>query len=200
MNTIRTLRQLIETGALGINPDTPVTLGFEYNEDVMHYNDDYQDGVFCNSDIASMLLDFLTTGVDKHMLDGAIQTAIEESEYVEKEEGYFFDEEGNEYDLSEACEKLGLVQAGHDDFDEDEAWSAVSSKMTFVPDDLSEAVQYDYYEFGIDTSLTQYDHKRGSFTVSLDLNTTAGQLLETSYDFSGFRISVNTSVATLTLK
>ena len=92
------------------------------------------------------------------------------------------------------------ISEDDDDFDEDEAWSAVSSKMTFVPDDLSEAVQYDYYEFGIDTSLTQYDHKRGSFTVSLDLNTTAGQLLETSYDFSGFRISVNTSVATLTLK
>ena len=64
MNTINTLRQLIETGALGINPDTPVTLGFEYDEDVMHYNDDYQEDVFSNSDVASMLLDFLTTGVD----------------------------------------------------------------------------------------------------------------------------------------
>ncbi len=197
MNTINTLRQLIETGALGINPDTPVTLGFEYDEDVMHYNDDYQDEVFYNSDVASMLLDFLTTGVDKHMLDGAIQTAIEESENVEHE-GYFVDAEGDEYDFNEACEKLGLVT--DEDGDEAVNWAEVTSQMTFIPDDISEAVRYDYYEFGIDTSLTQYDHKRGNFSISLDLNTTAGALLETSYNFSGFRITLDTEVASLTLK
>ena len=197
MNTINTLRQLIETGALGINPDTPVTLGFEYDEDVMHYNDDYQDGVFYNSDIASMLLDFMTTGVDKHMLDGTIQTAIEESEHIERE-GYFVDSEGDEYDFSEACEKLGLVT--DEDADEDANWTEVTAQMMFVPDDISEAVQYDYYEFGIDTSLTQYDHKRGCFSISLDLSTTAGALLETSYNFSGFRITLETEVASLTLK
>ena len=81
MNTINTLRTLIETGALGINPDTPVTLGFEYSEDVAHYNDDYQSEVFYNSDVSTMLLEFLTTGVDQHMLEGAIKTAIEESDY-----------------------------------------------------------------------------------------------------------------------
>jgi len=197
MNTINTLRQLIETGALGINPDTPVTLGFEYDEDVMHYNDDYQDGVFCNSDVASMLLDFLTTGVDKHMLDGAIATAIEESEYVERE-GYFVDSEGDEYSFEEACQKLGLVT--DEDADGDGNWAEATTRMTFIPDDISEAVQYDYYEFGIDTSLTQYDHKRGCFTISLDLDTTAGALLETSYDFSGFRVTLDTEVASLTLK
>ena len=197
MNTINTLRQLIETGALGINPDTPVTLGFEYDEDVMHYNDDYHDEVFYNSDVSSMLLDFLTTGVDKHMLDGAIQTAIEESEYVEHE-GYFVDAEGDEYDFNEACEKLGLVT--DEDGDEAVNWAEVTAQMTFIPDDISEAVRYDYYEFGIDTSLTQYDHKRGCFSISLDLNTTAGALLETSYNFSGFRITLDTEVASLTLK
>ena len=93
MNTINTLRQLIETGALGINPDTPVALGFEYAEDVMHYNDDYQTDVFDNSDIYFMLQEFLTTGVDKHMLDNAIASAIEQSDYVDHT-GYFFDEEG----------------------------------------------------------------------------------------------------------
>ena len=141
MNTINTLRQLIETGALGINPDTPVTLGFEYDEDVMHYNDDYHDEVFYNSDVASMLLDFLTTGVDKHMLDGAIQSAIEESEYVEHE-GYFVDTEGDEYDFNEACEKLGLVT--DEDGDEAVNWAEVTAQMTFIPDDISEAVRYDY--------------------------------------------------------
>ena len=90
MNTINTLRQLIETGALGINPDTPVTLSYEYGEDVAHYYDDYQDEVFYNSDVASMLLDFLTTGVDKHMLDGVVAAAIADSEYIEHE-GYFID-------------------------------------------------------------------------------------------------------------
>ena len=197
MNTINTLRQLIETGALGINPDTPVTLGFEYAEEVMHYNDDYQEGVFSNSDVASMLLDFLTTGVDKHMLDGSIATAIEESEYVERE-GYFVDAEGEEYGFDEACQKLGIVT--DEDADEDGNWAEATTQMTFIPDDISEAVQYDYYEFGIDTSLTQYDHKRGCFTISLDLNTTAGSLLETSYNFSGFRITLDTEVASLTLK
>ena len=197
MNTIRTLRQLIETGALGINPDTPVTLSFEYDEDVMHYNDDYQDESFCNSDVASMLLDFLTTGVDKHMLDGKIATAIEESEYVERE-GYFVDAEGDEYSFEEACQKLGL--ATDEEADEDGSWAVATTQMTFIPDDISEAVQYDYYEFGIDTSLTQYDHKRGCFTISLDLSTTAGALLETSYDFGGFRVTLDTEVASLTLK
>ena len=50
------------------------------------------------------------------------------------------------------------------------------------------------------TSLEQYDYKRGCFTVSLDLNTTAGALLETSYNFSGFRVTLDTEVASLTLK
>ncbi len=197
MNTINTLRQLIETGALGINPDTPVTLSYEYGEDVAHYNDDYQDEVFYNSDVASMLLDFLTTGVDKHMLDGVVAAAIADSEYIEHE-GYFIDAEGDEYDFSEACEKLGLVT--DEDGDEAVNWDEVTSQMTFVPDDISEAIQYDYYEFGLDTSLEQYDYKRGYFTVSLDLSTTAGALLETSYNFSGFRITLDTEVASLTLK
>ena len=197
MNTINTLRQLIETGALGINPDTSVTLGFEYAEDVMHYNDDYQDGVFSNSDIYSMLQEFLTTGVDKHMLDGTIASAIDKSEYIERE-GYFVDNEGDEYSFDEACQKLGLVT--DEDADEDGNWAEATTQMMFIPDDISEAVQYDYYEFGIDTSLTQYDHKRGCFTISLDLNTTAGALLETSYNFSGFRITLDTEVASLTLK
>ena len=39
-NSITTLRELIKTGALGINPDTPVTLSYEYSEDVAHYTDD----------------------------------------------------------------------------------------------------------------------------------------------------------------
>jgi len=197
MNTINTLRQLIETGALGINPDTPVTLGFEYAEDVMHYNDDYQEGVFNNSDIYSMLQEFLTTGVDKHMLDGTIASAIDKSEYIERE-GYFIDAEGDEHNFDEACQKLGIVT--DEDADEDGNWAEATTQMTFIPDDISEAVQYDYYEFGIDTSLTQYDHKRGCFTISLDLNTTAGALLETSYNFSGFRVTLDTEVASLSLK
>jgi|TARA_R110000824_G_scaffold31704_4_gene102923 hypothetical protein len=197
MNTINTLRQLIETGALGINPDTPVTLGFEYAEDVMHYNDDYQEDVFNNSDIYSMLQEFLTTGVDQHMLDGTIASAIDKSEYIERE-GYFIDADGDEHNFDEACQKLGLVT--DEDADEDGNWGEATTQMTFIPDDISEAVQYDYYEFGIDTSLTQYDHKRGCFTISLDLNTTAGALLETSYNFSGFRITLDTEVASLTLK
>mgnify|MGYP001428237601 CR=1 FL=1 len=196
-NTINTLRELIKTGALGINPDTPVTLSYEYSEDVMHYNDDYQDDVFYNSDIYSMLTEFITSGVDKHMLDGAISTAVSDSEYVEHE-GYFVDAEGDEYDFNEACEKLGLVT--DEDGDDAVNWAEVTTQMTFIPDDISEAVRYDYYEFGIDTSLTQYDHKRGLFTLSLDLNTTASQLLETTYDFSGFKICVETDVANLELK
>ncbi len=197
VSTINTLRTLIETGALGINPDTRVTLGFEYSEDVMHYNDDYQDEVFTNSDISTMFQEFLSTGVDKYMLDGMIKTAIENSDYIENE-GYFIDDEGDEYGFEEACEKLGLVT--DEDADEDENWSTVSSQMTFVPDDMTEAITYEYYDFGIDTSLEQYDYKRGCFTVSLDLETTAGALLETSYDFSGFRVTLDTSVASLTLK
>ena len=52
----------------------------------------------------------------------------------------------------------------------------------------------------IESSVEQYDYKRGCYTISLDLNTTAGALLETSYDFSGFRITLDTEVASLTLK
>ena len=61
-STTNTLRELIRTGALGINPDTAVTLSYEYSEEVAHYNDDYQDGVFSSSGIAYMLSEFLTTG------------------------------------------------------------------------------------------------------------------------------------------
>lgn len=197
VNTINTLRQLIETGALGINPDTKVTLGYEYFEDVAHYNDDYQDEVFGSSDISNMMIEFLTTGVDKHMLGGSISSAILQSEHVERE-GYFVDESDDEYSFEEACEKIGLVT--DEDSDEDENWNQVTSQMTFVPDDISDAIQYDYYEFGLDTSLEQYDHKRGRFSINLDLNTTASALLETSYDFSGFKVSLNTDIATLTLK
>ena len=199
MNTINTLRKLIETGALGINSDTQVTLGFEYSDDVHHYTDDYQEDVFSNSDICSMVQEFLTTGVDEHMLDGKIASALSESEYVSRE-GYFIDEAGDEYDFTEACTSLGLEKEINDDWDEENAWEEVTSKMKFIPDDISEAIQYDYYEFGIDTSLTQYDHKRGLFTISMNLNTTAAALLETSYNFAGFKVTLDTDVASLTLK
>ena len=196
-STIDTLRELIKTGALGINPETPVTLSYEYAQEVMHYNDDYHDDVFYNSDIYNMMSDFITSGVDKHMLAGMISSAVNESEYIERE-GYFINGSGDEYSFEEACSELNLVT--DEDADEDENWSQVVSQMTFIPDDISEAVRYDYYEFGVDTSLTQYDHKRGLFTISLDLNTTASQLLETTYDFSGFKICLETEVANLDLK
>ena len=198
-STTNTLRELIKTGALGINPDTTVTLSYEYSEDVAHYNDDYQDGVFSSSGIAYMLTEFLTTGVDANMLGGKVQDAINESEYVERE-GYFVDSDGDEYDFTEAIAKLELTSEDSDDFDEDSVWAEVCSSMTFVPDDISEAVMYDYYEFGVDTSLEQYDYKRGCFTISLELETTAAALLETTYDFGEFTVELDTDVATLKLK
>jgi hypothetical protein len=197
-STINTLRELIKTGALGINPETPVTLSYEYSEDVMHYNDDYQDDVFYNSDIYNTMTEFITSGVDKHMLDGIISKAVNESDQIDRDAGYFINDSGDEYSFEEACSNLSLVT--DEDADEDENWNQVASKMTFVPEDISEAVRYDYYEFGVDTSLTQYDHKRGLFIISLDLNTTASQLLETTYDFSGFKICLETEVANLELK
>lgn len=198
-NSINTLRELIKTGALGINPETTVTLSYEYSEDVAHYNDDYQDDVFHSSDLFSMLTEFLTTGVDKNMLGGKIREAINESDNIERE-GYFVDDEGDEYDFSEAISKLSLTPEDSDDFDEDEAWDEVCAHMTFVPDDISQAVIYDYYEFGVDTSLEQYDYKRGCFTVSLELQTTAMALLETTYNFGDFSVELDTDAATLKLK
>lgn len=198
-STTNTLRELIKTGALGINPDTTVTLSYEYSEEVAHYNDDYQDGVFSSSGIAYMLSEFLTTGVDANMLDNKVRDAISNSEYVERE-GYFIDAEGDEYDFTEAINKLELPPEDSDGFDEDNTWAEVCSSMTFIPDDISEAVTYDYYEFGIDTTLEQYDYKRGCFTVSLELETNAAALLETTYDFGEFTVELNTDVATLKLK
>lgn len=198
-NSIKTLRELIKTGALGINPETTVTLSYEYSEDVAHYNDDYQDDVFYSSGIFSMLTEFLTTGVDKNMLGGKIREAINESDNIERE-GYFVDDAGDEYDFSEAISKLSLTPEDSDDFDEDETWDEVCAHMTFVPDDISQAVVYDYYEFGIDTSLEQYDYKRGCYTISLELETTAMSLLETTYDFGDFSVTLDTDVASLRLK
>lgn len=198
-NTTNTLRELIKTGALGINPDTAVTLSYKYSEDVAHYNDDYQDDVFSSSGIAYMLSEFLTTGVDASMLNGKIQEAISNSEYVERE-GYFIDTGGDEYSFTEALAKLDMKSEDDKEFDEDASWETVSTSMTFVPDDISEAVVYDYYEFGIDTTLEQYDFKRGCYTISLDLQTTAAALLETTYDFSDFKVELNTDVAFLKLK
>ncbi len=198
-NSVTTLRELIKTGALGINPETPVTLSYEYSEDVAHYNDDYQADVFSSSGIACMLTEFLTTGVDANMLGNKVQEAINESEYVERE-GYFVDANGDEYDFTEAIAKLELAPEDSDDFDEDSTWSEVCSSMAFIPDDISEAVMYDYYEFGVDTSLEQYDYKRGCFTISLELETTAAALLDTTYDFGEFTVELDTDVATLKLK
>jgi len=198
-STTNTLRELIKTGALGINPDTTVTLSYEYSEDVAHYNDDYQDEVFSSSGIAYMLSEFLTTGVDANMLGNKVRDAINESEYVERE-GYFIDAAGDEYDFTEAISKLELTPEDSDGFDEDSVWDEVCASMTFVPDDISEAVMYDYYEFGVDTSLEQYDYKRGCFTISLELETTAAALLDTTYDFGEFTVELDTDVATLKLK
>ena len=133
------------------------------------------------------------------MLGGKIREAINESEYIERE-GYFVDAQGDEYDFSEAIAKLDLTPEDSEDFDEDEAWDEVSAHMTFVPDDISQAVTYDYYEFGVDTSLEQYDYKRGCYTVSLELETTAMALLETTYNFGDFSVELDTDVATLKLK
>ena len=197
MSSINTLRELIKTGALGINPDTRVILGFEYSDDVHHYTGDYQDDVFRESGIVEMISEFLTTGVDKNMLNGKIKQAIQESDYIERE-GYFVDDDGEEYDFEEACEKIGL--AIDEDSDEDAIWEEASAQMTFIPDDISEAIIYDYYEFNLDTSLEQYDHKRGCFSITMNLETTAAELLETTYDFGNFQVTLDTSVAYLKLK
>ena len=107
---------------------------------------------------------------------------------------------GAAWELTDIPDDLQEYWNFKEDFDEDEAWDEVSAHMTFVPDDISQAVTYDYYEFGVDTSLEQYDYKRGCYTVSLELETTAMALLETTYDFGDFSVELDTDVATLKLK
>ena len=129
MSSINTLRELIKTGALGINPDTRVILGFEYSDDVHHYTGDYQDDVFRESGIVEMISEFLTTGVDKNMLNGKIKQAIQESDYIERE-GYFVDDDGEEYDFEEACEKIGLtIDEDSDEFSEELKNNEINSEV-----------------------------------------------------------------------
>ena len=199
MKSTQNLKNLIEVGSLGINPDTTVTLKYTYGEDVAHYNDDYQEGVFQNSGLGDMITGMIYSGVDANILDNKFSNAVEESEYVNRD-GSLFDSEGNEYDFSDAVYHLGLMKDTDDTFDEEHAWQEVRKAMTFVPDDITEAITYDSWEFGIDTSLEQYDYKRGFYEIELEIETTAAALIESTYDFSDFKISLDTEVATITLK
>ena len=198
-NAVETLRELMKKGVLGINPKTKVTLSYNSGADVIHCNDDYQERVFKESGISALLTELLASGADAKLFGGQIAEAIGESEYIERK-GHFVDSNGTRYSLSEAIAKLKLIPESSDDYDEDEAWDEVSSQLTFVPDDITQAVAYDYYSFGIDTSLEQYDYKRGYFGVSLTLETTAEGMLSSGFDFGQFKIELDTKEAHLTLK
>jgi hypothetical protein len=166
--SISTLRNLIGENALGINPNTPVILRWSYNEDVAHYNDDYQEAVFANSGLIDMITDIISDGTDKLMLDGNLLKAVRNL--------------SDEFTTAESDE----------DFDEND--------RDFILECVSEAMVQDYYEFGIDSSLEQYDYKRGNYSIGFEIETTASQLLESQYDFTGFETIVDTPIAKLTLK
>jgi len=196
---MESLRELIKTGALGINSETRVTLVYSSGEDVIHCNDDYQEGVFTRSGLCEILIELLASGADAQLFDSQVSQAIQNSEYIDRE-GFFVDREGQKYTLSEAITKLDLTPESSDDYDEDEAWDEVTTWLTFVPNDISQAVTYESYEFGVDTTLKQYDYKRGWFAISLELKTTAGKILESGFDFGQFQISLDTDIAYLKLK
>lgn len=198
-NAVETLRELMKTGVLGINANTKVTLSYNSGEDVIHSNGDYQERVFAQSGLFTLLTELLASGADAKLFKGQIAEAIGESEYIERE-GYFVDSNGTKYSLSEAIAKLDLLPESSEDYDEDEAWDEVSSQLTFVPDDITQAVAYDSYSFGIDTSLEQYDYKRGFFSVSLTLETKLEDMLSSAFDFGQFTIELDTKEARLTLK
>jgi len=170
--SISTLRSLIEANALGINPSTPVTLRWSYNEDVAHYNDDYQEGVFANSGLIDMITNIISDGTDGLMFDGNLLEAVRSL--------------SDEYTSAESDETVPANTS--DDYHD------------FILECVSEAMVQDYYEFGIDSSLEQYDFKRGNYSIGFEVETTASQLLESQYDFTGFETTVDTPIAKLILK
>jgi len=169
--SISTLRNLIEANALGINPNTPVTLRWSYNEDVAHYNDDYQEDVFANSGLIDMVTDMISDGTDKLMLNGNLLEAVRSLS-----------------DVFVAAESDASIPDAEGDYHD------------FILECVSEAMVQDYYEFGIDSSLEQYDFKRGNYSIGFEVETTASQLLESQYDFAGFETTVDTPIAKLVLK
>ena len=72
-------------------------------------------------------------------------------------------------------------------------------KYIFVPEDITRAIAYNYYDFGIDTTLEQWDHKRGNYIIELDLSIKAGDLVKSTFDFSQFSMSLETSSGKLDL-
>ena len=170
--SISTLRNLIGANALGINPSTPVTLRWSYNEDVAHYNDDYQEDVFMNSGLIEMITEIISDGTDKLMFDGNLLEAVRSL--------------SDEYNA--AVNDDGAPAEDSDDYHD------------FILECVSEAMVQDYYEFGIDSSLEQYDFKRGNYSIGFEVETTASQLLESRYDFTGFQTTVDTPIAKLILK
>ncbi|HIE83003.1 MAG TPA: hypothetical protein EYQ00_03770 [Dehalococcoidia bacterium] len=170
--SISTLRNLIEANALGINPNTPVALRWSYNEDVAHYNDDYQEDVFANSGLVNMITDIISDGTDRLMFNGNLLEAVRSL--------------SDTFDAAESDESI--PDAEEDDY------------YDFILECVSEAMVQDYYEFGVDSSLEQYDYKRGNYSIGFEVETTASLLLESQYNFAGFVTTVDTSVAKLILK
>ena len=170
--SISTLRNLIGANALGINPSTPVTLRWSYNEDVAHYNDDYQEDVFANSGLTEMIAEIISDGTDGLMFDGNLLEAVRTL--------------SDQYNT--AANDEGVPSVNDDDY------------YNFILECVAEAMVQDYYEFGIDSSLEQYDFKRGNYSIGFEIETTASQLLESRYDFTGFETTVDTPIAKLVLK
>jgi hypothetical protein len=170
--SISTLRNLIETSALGINPVTPVTLRWSYNEDVVHCTDDYQEDVFSNSGLVDMITNIIIDGTDAGIFDGRLFEAVRGL--------------SDQYSFAEGDETIPAeTDKGYYDF---------------IFECVSEAMVQDYYEFGVDSSLEQYDFKRGNYSIGFEIITTASQLLESDYDFVGFETTVDTPIAKLILK
>lgn len=192
------LHDLVEKKVLGISLDSKVKLRYVTGEDVQHYNDDYQEGCFQNSGLIEIMKDLIKSGVDAKVLNSKFATLIHNAGDDLKRVGMYYDSNGKKYSLEEALVLLEL--SADSDPNDEETWCALTETLNFVPDDMNSYVTWNAYEFGIDTTLDQWDYKWGHYSMELELEVTVEAITSTNYNFNQFDITVETDVAFLRLK
>ena len=65
---------------------------------------------------------------------------------------------------------------------------------------MNSYVTWNAYEFGIDTTLDQWDYKWGHYSMELELEVTVEAITSTDYSFKQFDITIETDVAFVRLK
>ena len=194
------VRKMLEEAAdkNNLSGDVKVTMSREYDEECFHYLDDFKDEIFENSDLSyciSKVLEHLPITHNSEIYD----MYTEEYPLDEEPGQYLWNVEGNVLSLEEINDEF----ADNPLYDADKQYVSDIGEPAFDADLLTEFIGenlYNLYKI-ISWDVQQYDHKRGSATVTATLTATIDQIMNLpDYALSGWDYSMQTSLGKLTIE